>query len=509
MFSTPQLCQVLCYAFMFILQAVSAGSGKEGPFRLVVTFQTAMDNIIEGVELGRVGVVKQYGRRLVLDLGAPFDLETESNNFKKLFRMVQSVEPDYFVGLEQTDLSQITLDNALIVTEMNSTDPIVDGAYISPATQTPLWNLMDSEPFSIHAEGVWQITNSTPDVVVAVIDTGIADPARSLFINLLDGYDFISDTGISIDGDGRDSDAADPGDWGEGCPTPSWHGTKVASILAARHDNEFGMKGVAQNCSILPVRVLGLCRMGYATDVTDAIVWAAGGAINGVPTNTKPAKIISLSLAGQGGCPGYLQSAINQASSLGAIVIAAAGNSNQNVSGYFPANCESVLPISASTRDGKFAAYSNWGVIIAMSAPGGDASNAIMALGLNFLESGLEVAFGMGTSFAVPHVAGVGAIYYSMQPFNLPFPSALPMSSRQLSYHFNQFSADSDQCSSTQVTQSCGRGIVSLKLINSSLIIPENSTDPSVKTTSSSLLSNVWENISNSTDNSLQTTPLP
>ena len=91
------------------------------------------------------------------------------------------------------------------------------------------------------------------------------------------------------------------------CPTISWHGTNIASILAARHDNEFGMKGVAQNCSILPLRVLGLCRMGYATDVTDAIVWAAGGVINEVPNNTNPAQIISVSLAGQGPCPSSSQ----------------------------------------------------------------------------------------------------------------------------------------------------------------------------------------------------------
>ena len=67
------------------------------------------------------------------------------------------------------------------------------------------------------------------------------------------------------------------------------------------------MKGVAQNCPILPLRVLGLCRMGYATDVTDAIVWAAGGVINEVPNNTNPAQIISVSLAGQGPCPSSSQ----------------------------------------------------------------------------------------------------------------------------------------------------------------------------------------------------------
>lgn len=400
------------------LLLAGAHASNEASSRLVVTFERASDNVLDGVNLNDlkgVKVVKQYGRRLVLDLGVPFDLEVERGHFGGMFKAVQSVEMDFLVGL-QLDESQFLVSDALLVT--NATDPDVSGAYINPATQTPLWNLMDSEPYSIHAEGVWQVTNSTPDVVVAVIDTGMATPARYMFLNLLDGYDFISDDGISIDGDGRDPDSTDPGDWGDMCLTPSWHGTKVASILAARHDNEFGMKGVAQNCSLLPVRVLGLCRMGYATDVTDAIVWSAGGTINGVPNNPNPAKIISLSLAGQGACPGYLQSAINQATALGAIVIAAAGNNNQNVSGYFPANCEGVIAVAASTREGTLAGYSNWGALIDVSAPGGDSLNAIMTLGVNELETGLEVAFGMGTSFATPHLAGAKAIYESVMSAN-------------------------------------------------------------------------------------------
>jgi serine protease len=172
------------------------------------------------------------------------------------------------------------------------------------------------------------------------------------------------------------------------------------------------MKEVAQNCSVLPVRVLGRCRMGYATDVTDAIVGSAGGTINGVPDNDHPAKTISLSLAGQGACPDYLQSAVTQAVGLGAIIIAAAGNNNQNVSGYFPATCKGVIPVAASTREGNLAGYSNWGALVA--APGGDSTNAIMTLGVNEMETDLEVAFGMGTSFASPHVAGIKALYDSI-----------------------------------------------------------------------------------------------
>ena len=404
----PVLLQ-MCALALTVCAAVRTGQES---FRIVVTFQTAKDNNIVGIDLGGARVVKQYGRRLVLDLGQPFDLEVQRLFFMAKLKSVQSVEIDALVGLQQLDISQIITADTLDVTKLdvNATGPDVDATYVSSAGQTPLWNLMDSEPYSIHAEGVWQVTNSTPDVVVAVLDTGMAVPARGMFLNLLEGYDFISDEWLSLDGDERDPDATDPGDWGDTCPTPSWHGTKVASILAARHDNEWGMKGVAQNCSVMPVRVLGLCRMGYASDVSDAVVWAAGGVVIGVPNNTNPAKIISLSLAGKGSCPDYFQSAVNHAVALGAIIVAAAGNNNQDAAGYFPSNCVGVISVAAITRSGTLAAYSNWGASIVVSAPGGDSSNAIVSLGVNPLESGVELTYGIGTSFAAPQISGVGAL---------------------------------------------------------------------------------------------------
>jgi hypothetical protein len=150
--------------------------------------------------------------------------------------------------------------------------------------------------------------------------------------------------------------------------------------------------------------------MGYASDITDAIVWAAGGNIDGVPLNPIPARILSLSLAGQGDCPSYLQTGIDLAVSLGSVVIAAAGNNNRDVVGYFPANCRNVITVAASTRQGTLAGYSNYGTLVNFSAPGGDSMDPIMTLKMDPMELDLLIAYGTGTSFAVPHVAGVFAM---------------------------------------------------------------------------------------------------
>ncbi|MBQ5950517.1 S8 family serine peptidase, partial [Massilia sp. ST3] len=156
-------------------------------------------------------------------------------------------------------------------------------------------------------------------VVVAVIDTGYR-PHTDLSGQFLPGYDFIGDTFVSNDGNGRDSDASDPGDaiaageCGNGEPaqaqTSSWHGTHVAGTIAARTNNSVGVAGVAYNAKIVPARVLGKCG-GYTSDIADAITWTSGGTVSGVPANANKARVLNLSLGGGGACDSTTQAAIN------------------------------------------------------------------------------------------------------------------------------------------------------------------------------------------------------
>ena len=129
-----------------------------------------------------------------------------------------------------------------------------------------------------------------------------------------------------------------------------------------------------------------------------------GGGINGIASNPRPAKIISMSFAGTGACPSYLQSAIDQAHGLGAELIAASGNKGlDNVDSTFPANCVHVISVGATTRAGLVATYSNLGA--SRLVPGGDWSNPIPVIG-----GDMQVGLAVGTSFAVPHVVGLSAL---------------------------------------------------------------------------------------------------
>ena len=283
----------------------------------------------------------------------------------------------------------------------------------------------------INLPAAWDLTNGS-GVTVAVIDTGYR-PHADLAANIVGGYDMIKDTGGSNDGNARDTDARDPGDYATygqcGLFSPShnssWHGTHVAGTIAAVTNNGSGVSGVAYGAKVLPVRVLGACG-GYTSDIADGIIWASGGSVSGAPSNPNPARVINMSLGGSGSCDSTSQNAINLARSRGTVVVVAAGNSNANASGFSPASCAGVITVAATNRNGGRASYSNYGSIVSVAAPGGDTASGSANGILSTLNSGTRgpgsdnYAYYQGTSMASPHVAGVAALVLSRNPSLTP-----------------------------------------------------------------------------------------
>ena len=283
----------------------------------------------------------------------------------------------------------------------------------------------------------WAITTGSADIVVAVIDTGIL-PHADLAGRTVPGYDFITSLLQANDNDhqsannSRDANPADPGDWQEigDCPSgqaypSSWHGTHVAGTIGAASNNGSGVAGINWVSKILPVRVLGRCG-GELSDVVDGIRWAAGLSVPGVPPNANPARVLNLSLGGQGVCGAAEQAAIADVVAAGAVVVVAAGNDAYIADFYTPASCNGVITVAASTRDGDLAYYSNYGSSVEVTAPGGETPDKPANGILSTLNNGLtgpggdSLAFYQGTSMAAPHVAGVASLLLSVAPSLTP-----------------------------------------------------------------------------------------
>lgn len=292
------------------------------------------------------------------------------------------------------------------------------------------WALND--PVSgINASSAWDLTTGS-NAVLAIIDSGVT-PHEELQGKLLPGYDFVSDPVVANDGDGRDSDPADPGDWVETADLTahpdtfadcarqdsSWHGTHVAGLAAATQNNARGISGAAPSARILPVRALGKCG-GQMSDIAAAITWASGGSVAGVPENPNPADVINLSLSSETACQPFVQAAIDDAISRATVVVASAGNGTEPFTATSPAGCYDVIAVGAVTKDGAPAAYSNYGVVgrdLLVFAGGGKKgegiSSAVNGGTTNPTPQLNHYAAYAGTSMAAPLVAGAAALLSS------------------------------------------------------------------------------------------------
>jgi thermitase len=221
----------------------------------------------------------------------------------------------------------------------------------------------------------WDRTTGKASVLVAVVDSGVDDNHPDLKNGqIVRGPDLVENDNVPQDEFG--------------------HGSHVAGTIVATANNSTGVAGMAYNCKVLAVRVLGRDGSGQMSDIADGIIKA----------QKLGAKVINLSLGGQENEP-VVEQAINQVIAAGSLVVAACGNSNTTQPMY-PAAYKPVLAVGATDQQDKRASFSNYGANTAIAAPG---------VGILSTSAGTYKSMS-GTSMASPHVAAAAALLYSLKP---------------------------------------------------------------------------------------------
>ena len=251
------------------------------------------------------------------------------------------------------------------------------------AIQFGTGDLIGTLDCDLDTDAAWDITLGNPDVIIAIVDTGVDLDHPDLIANIVPGYNFINE-------DLAPDDEYD-------------HGTPCAGIAAATINNDIGIAGVCPECSIMSVKVLDDNGFGDWGVIANGVVWASD---NG-------ADVISLSLGGAG-FQEALESAVNYSVENGSVTIAASGNINTQMD-FYPASYEQCIAVGAispcnqrknpSSCDGENYWGSTYGEQIDVVAPG----VRIFSTGKR---AGYWTEFN-GTSSACPHVAGIAGLMLS------------------------------------------------------------------------------------------------
>jgi serine protease len=309
-------------------------------------------------------------------------------------KSTEIIEPNYLYSLPEASQAQFPISPGKEVSKK------------SPASSLPndplypqQWNL-----HAINLEAARAISTGK-GAIVAIVDTGIAKVPDLDDLKIVAGYDFINDETNASDDQG--------------------HGTHIAGTIAQTTNNGYGTAGIAPDAQLMPLKVVTVGGSATAADIAEAIRLAADRA----------ADVINLSLSGTGYSE-TMQQSIDYAYRKGAVIVAAAGNSNQNAVSY-PARYKHVLSVAATDITGKRANYSNFGAGVNFAAPGGVVTTEKPGGGIiqnTFDLKNKESLFApyQGSSFSAAHLSGAIALIKSIAKLE---PDQIEQILAQTSHH--------------------------------------------------------------------------
>jgi len=373
--------------------------------KLKFLFDNHTINTIKPLDIGRTNVLN--GRPILVIFNEPINIEKIIQKLKDT-NLFDYVEPDFMVsGSGNKNEENIKFDISLkpyASTIPNDQFFFRQWGLHNNGSFTLSPSLVDADVDMIEA---WDITTGSPNIKMAVIDTGIRmnhpefsgrffsnssetinglDDDGNGYVDDINGWDFVNNDNNPTDDQG--------------------HGTNVTGIAMANANNNIGYAGVDWNCKLLPIKVLDFNNSGFNSNIIASIYYSIDRNVD----------LISISIGSSGFSTAY-QNAVNQAYSQNIPIIACMMNFNNNTS-YFPAAFNNTIAVgSTNPNDNRTVPFfwsstsgSNYGNHIDVVAPG----NYIYGLS-HTSNSGYETYWG-GTSQATPLVSGIVSLMLSLNP---------------------------------------------------------------------------------------------
>ena len=343
------------------------------------------------------GEIEKLG---ILQVAVPMGRELEVIESLRRNPLVEYAEPNYIVHLPPFEPTQVTAVGQTGQSQaIRAADIVPNDPYYSYGDVQ--WNLP-----RIGAPQAWEVTTGEREIVIAIVDSGIDLDHPDLDGKIWTNPGEIPGNGLDDDGNGCVDDVHG---WhfyhrcdDEGCielednnsQDDNGHGSFMAGIAAVETNNGEGIAGLSWGAKLMPVKVLDQNAAGYYSDIIQGVIYAAD---NG-------AKIINMSFGGAAYSQA-LEDAVNYAHDKGCLLVSTSGYGNTGVT--YPGKFPVVVTVAATDKDDQRAWFSNYGPEVDLAAPGVDIASTDRN-GIYGLWSSTEVA--------APHVAGLAALIWSVNP---------------------------------------------------------------------------------------------
>lgn len=307
----------------------------------------------------RSNIGRDHARQIIAALGARDANEIEGIGVHIIELPIQASEQAFVQAfMNRPEIQFAELDHILEPAQMIPNDPF----YLDPNA----WGLQ-----KINGPAAWSLNTGSPNIIIAILDTGIDGTHPDLAPNMVAGWNIYDNNADTSDVKG--------------------HGTMVAGTAAAASNNSIGVTSVAWNCRIMPVRIAD--SSGYATvsDIASGLTWAANHG----------ARVANISFNANG--YSTISSAANYFQSKGGVVAVAAGNAGTSAQ---MADDPYMLTVGATDSSDLLFSWSNRGMNLDVVAPGHVATTG----------PGGTYAAADGTSFSAPIVSGAAALLFSANP---------------------------------------------------------------------------------------------